>query len=68
MHSKTQNEHDALTVVCSKVQNQLKRVQKHMENADKLFEKLILANEKKSGLIAEYDKLLETMENDLTKE
>ncbi len=36
-----------------------------MQNADKLFDKLVQSNEKKSALIAEMDKLLESVEDKL---
>ncbi len=36
-----------------------------MQNADKLFDKLVQSNEKKSSLIAEMDKLLESVEDKL---
>ena len=36
-----------------------------MQNADKLFDKLVQSNEKKSALIVDFDKLLDSMEDKL---
>lgn len=51
MHSKAQNEHDALIVVLGKLQNQMKRIDRHVTTADKLFNTLVKTNEKKTVLI-----------------